>query len=52
MPPEGEFATANFIWEGQDVLLETDGEGSTQVTYTQTPEGRQVEKNCFGKIVF
>lgn len=31
-------ATAKFIWDGQDVLLETDGEGRTQVTYTQTPD--------------
>ena len=30
--------TTNFIWDGQDVLLETDGNGTTQVTYTQTPD--------------
>ena len=29
--------TTKFIWDGQDVLLETDENGTTQVTYTQTP---------------
>ena len=32
-------ATTNFIWDGQDVLLETDVGNNTQVTYTQTPAG-------------
>jgi len=31
--------TTNFIWDGQDVLLETDVSNNTQVTYTQTPAG-------------
>ena len=30
--------TTNFIWDGQDVLLETDVSNNTQVTYTQTPD--------------
>ncbi len=30
-------ATTNFIWDGQDVLLATDGSNNTQVTYTQIP---------------
>jgi len=36
--------TTKFIWDGQDVLLETDGNGNTQVTYTQTPD-------IYGQIV-
>jgi len=31
-------ATTNFIWDGQDVLLETNVSNNTQVTYTQTPD--------------
>ena len=31
--------TTNFIWDGQDVLLETDVSNNIQVTYTQTPAG-------------
>jgi len=30
--------TTNFIWDRQDVLLETDAGNTTQVTYTQTPD--------------
>ena len=30
--------TTNFVWDGQDVLLETDVSNNTQVTYTQTPD--------------
>ena len=30
-------ATTNFIWDGQDVLLDVDSGNNTQVTYTQTP---------------
>ena len=30
--------TTKFIWDGQDVLLETDVSNNTQVTYTQTPD--------------
>ena len=37
-------ATTNFIWDGQDVLLETDAGNTTQVTYTQTP-------NIYGDLV-
>ena len=29
--------TTNFVWDGQDLLLETDVSNNTQVTYTQTP---------------
>ncbi len=29
--------TTNFIWDGQDVLLETDVSNNTQVTYTPIP---------------
>jgi len=36
--------TVKFVWDGQDVLLETDGNGTTQVTYTQTPD-------VYGQIV-
>ncbi len=36
--------TTNFIWDGQDVLLETDVSNNTQVTYTQTP-------NLYGDLV-
>ncbi len=32
-------ATTKFIWDGQDVLLETDVSNNTQVTYIQTPTG-------------
>ena len=30
-------ATTNFIWDGQDVLLETDVSNNTKVTYTPIP---------------
>jgi RHS repeat-associated protein len=30
--------TTNFVWDGQDVLLETDANGATQAAYTQTPD--------------
>ena len=36
--------TTNFIWDGQDVLLETDVSNNTQVTYTQMP-------NLYGDLV-
>ena len=37
-------AMTKFIWYGQDVLLETDGNGTTQVTCAQTP-------NLYGDLV-
>ncbi len=36
--------TTNFIWDGQDLLLEADSDGTTQVTYSQTP-------NVYGELV-
>jgi YD repeat-containing protein len=30
--------TTRFVWDDQDVLLETNGDGATQAAYTQTPD--------------
>lgn len=29
--------TTKFIWDGEKVVMETDGAGSTQAVYTLTP---------------
>ncbi len=43
-------ATANFVWDARNVLLETDGGGTTQATYTHRPGAGGLRPRGSGRL--